>query len=123
MSGHLDVVKLLVERGADLSESSGGLNAYMQAQIYGKADVAAYLESVGMHDVEVTPDYEAGHDAIRQIITEQRGELSDWRLELPGFTIHATRPSEDWGSQTVFTVRESATTRSCVQTAASSHPS
>jgi hypothetical protein len=46
-SGHLEVVKLLVERGAAVNSCWAGLTPLDHATMYGKAEVADYLRSVG----------------------------------------------------------------------------
>jgi hypothetical protein len=46
-SRHLDVVKLLVERGAAVNACWAGLTPLDHAMMYGRADAAEYLRSVG----------------------------------------------------------------------------
>ena len=45
--GHIDVVKLLVERGANLKANWAGMTALDHAIAYDKVGVANYLRSVG----------------------------------------------------------------------------
>ncbi len=46
-SGHLEVVKLLVERGAAVNACWAGMTPLNHALLYGQAEVADYLRSVG----------------------------------------------------------------------------
>ncbi|MEX0700499.1 MAG: ankyrin repeat domain-containing protein [Planctomycetales bacterium] len=108
-NGHFEIVKLLVEHGANIHAASHGLNALSDAEMYGYPEIAEYLRSHGAkHPLETaTPDYAAAHAEFRRIMAEQRGELADWLVEVPGepaVVIHAMRPNMDDGSRTLFTV-------------------
>lgn len=109
--GHLEIVKLLVEHGADIHASWAGMNALFHAKVYGTEEVADYLESLGVEldwdDEPTPPDYPASHRRLRKIFREERGELSRWKREIPGdppVMLACTNPSDDWNSQTLFTV-------------------
>src|SRR3954452_24626018 len=46
-NGHLEVIKLLVERGADVNACRAGMTPLSHALASGQEEVAAYLRSVG----------------------------------------------------------------------------
>jgi len=84
--GYPDIVKLLVEHGADIHATWRGLNAATQAEDFGHFEIRDYLRSLGGRTLrEITPpDYPSGHKRFLKAMTEQRGPVCDWRLELPG---------------------------------------
>jgi hypothetical protein len=105
-NGHLDVVKLLVERGADIHASWHCMNALMHAS--GHDHVVNYLRSLGAKDLRETtpPDFAVAHEMTIEHMTESRGPLSDWKLEIPGDPVVILRhisATEEWNEQTLFT--------------------
>lgn len=108
-NGHLEIVKLLVEHGADIHATWHGINAITQAEDFGQWPVYDYLYSLGARTLRQTmpPDYPGGLKRFLKQMTEQRGPLSDWRLEVPGnplVTIHLIPVNEKCDVQTLFTV-------------------
>ncbi len=106
----LDVVKLLVERGANIHVTdSNGASAVSIAEISGHFAVRNYLLSVGAKDpreMEV-PDFAAAHKILIGEKTAERGPLADWRLQIAGepeVTIHLIPVNEKCDHQTLFTV-------------------
>ena len=86
-AGQLNTVKLLVDGGADLTAEDGyGGNAMMNAEFFGHDDVAAYLSSLGMIDLEEIRiyDFQSAHDTILERIADSRGMPSQWKLGVPG---------------------------------------
>ena len=108
--GHIDVLKLLVERGADIHASWMCMNALMHAQDYGQQEVVKYLRSLGVKDLRETtpPDYVAAHRLIINHLTEQLGPLSKWQADIlgsPAVTIRSIAANEQCPTeQTLFTV-------------------
>lgn len=107
--GKLDVAKLLVERGAYLHHVLHDMNPISLADCYGHLEVAKYLRSVGAkHMCEITPpDYPTGHRLILESLTEERGPLGDWSVEIPGdpsVTIHTIPANNTWKTRTLFTL-------------------
>ena len=107
--GHLDVVKLLVERGAELHHMLNGTNQVSQAENAGHFEVARYLQSQGaQHPCEFTPpDFDAAHRIIVKTFTEERGPTDDWSVEVPGepgVCIHSIPAGEKWQARTLFTL-------------------
>ena len=49
--GHFEIVKLLVERGADIHESWHDVNALKEPEDYGHTEIAEYLRSKGAKDL------------------------------------------------------------------------
>lgn len=85
--GRLEMVRLLVQRGADLrSINEYGRNAMMSAESCGHDEVAAYLRSLGMIDIEEIRiyDFESAHETILERISDSRGTPSSWHVEVPG---------------------------------------
>ncbi|MCA9118300.1 MAG: ankyrin repeat domain-containing protein, partial [Planctomycetaceae bacterium] len=54
IEGHPEVVRLLVERGADINGHTNGMNALMQAEMYGQPEVYEFLQSHGARDLRAT---------------------------------------------------------------------
>jgi uncharacterized protein len=109
MEGHLEIVKLLVEHGADVNASWAGMNALMQAEMWGHDEVAEYLRSVGAKDVrEATPpDYRSAHKRLTEIIVEKHGKLGRWKLDDSGdppFAIRVTQLDRESNSWVLFTL-------------------
>jgi ankyrin repeat protein len=50
VGGHLEMVKLLVERGADVNYKWGGMTPLSYSLTYDRAEITAYLRSVGARD-------------------------------------------------------------------------
>jgi hypothetical protein len=106
--GHVDIVKLLIERGANTDFVWNGHNVVMEASTYGAGDVVDYLNSIGIADLrDITPpDFPGSHERIIEIVTGLRGELIEWKHEIagdPAVTIHASGPGEEWDAVTLFT--------------------
>lgn len=107
--GHLDAVRFLVARGADLSSPAGTKNAATLAEEFGKYDVRDYLQSVGMRTLREStpPDHPAAHAAFLKAISERHGPLSEWRMDLPGephVTLHLVPASGKESCQMLFTL-------------------
>lgn len=83
--GHFDVVKLLVERGADIHASWRGINAMMEAQEYGRLEIAAYLRGLGVKDIREMqpPDYAKSREQLLQSMIETCGPLQE-SAQTPG---------------------------------------
>ena len=108
IEGHLDVVRLLVERGADINGHTNGMNALMQAEMYGQSEVYEFLQSHGARDLRATtpPDFPASHRRIIEILTGEAGQEGEWTLEFPGepaVTVHCRQPDDDRPWRTLFT--------------------
>jgi ankyrin repeat protein len=88
-AGHLDMVKLLVERGADFHATWRGVNAVTQADLYGKVDVREYLRSLGAKDIRETTslNYPAAHQLILETMTKSRGHLGEWSKKSSAATL------------------------------------
>ncbi len=111
--GDLDLVKFLVERGADFNAPGpSGRNAYMSAYTQ---EIKDYLRSVGGVDLrgKVPPDYEGGHKRIlrtMQNYAEEDGHWGDvlkWTMELPGdpaITLHACSTGPGRNNKLLFTI-------------------
>ncbi|MDB2686668.1 ankyrin repeat domain-containing protein [Mariniblastus sp.] len=109
MGGHLEIVKLLVEHGANVHSRNGVVNALMQADFYGHNEVSEFLRSHGAVDLRETtpPDYEDSHRRLLTHMTDHRGPVSDWKLELksiPGVTLHLVKANKRWKSNSFFTI-------------------
>lgn len=108
-NGHLEIVKLLIERGADVNAAWNGNNCLMEAEMYGKKEVAEYLRSIGVRDLRetTTPDYLTGHETFLETMSRLHGELSPWSFVDSGnpiVTLYATQPGGKDNCQTLFTV-------------------
>lgn len=111
-AGKMEVVKLLVERGADLkSINEYDRNAMMSAESSGHDEVAAFLKSQGMIDLDAIRvyDVESAHETILETIQEFRGPVSAWHDDVPGdprvVIRHIPSGSCEWnGSQVLFTI-------------------
>lgn len=107
--GHLDIVKLLVQQGADIYGNINGLTAINEAEDFGQYDVRDYLHSLGARTLRDTtpPDYPSAHKRFIKQMTDRRGPLGGWKREIPGeslVTIHQIPASDKWKEQTLFTV-------------------
>jgi len=110
IGGYLDVMKLLVEHGANPHSHWHGVNTLMHAEFYGHEDVAKYLRSLGVKDLRETtpPNYPEAHRRLLKHMTDLRGPLSEWTLEMPGephVTLHHIPVNEQCDDeQTLFTI-------------------
>jgi hypothetical protein len=107
--GHLEVVKLLVEHGADIHSTWRGLNAITQAENLGQFAVRDYLRTLGARTLRETtpPDYAGAHQRFLKHMTEQRGPLGKWQLEIAGtplVTVHVVPANKKCDEHTLFTV-------------------
>lgn len=108
-NGHLDVVKLLVEHGADIHATWRGVNAITQAEDFGQFAVRDYLHSLGARTLRETtpPNYSLAHQYLIEQMTEQRGPLVKWHVDIPGdpkITLQLISSNEKCDVQTLFTV-------------------
>ncbi len=108
-AGHLEVVKILVEHGADFHATKDGVNAVTQADLYGKREVREYLRSLGAKDVrEITPpDYIEGHKLFLHALTTRHGPLAEWSEQIfadPNVTLRVIPANEKCRGHTVFTL-------------------
>ncbi|OAI41076.1 hypothetical protein AYO40_03865 [Planctomycetaceae bacterium SCGC AG-212-D15] len=109
--GHLDVVKLLVERGADVNAFGPGLTPLSYALMYNKKDVADYLRSVGAKEPRelVLRNIPASHKAILKHFKQHRGKPAPLTLHEivpsdPPIAIHVVQPTKKYEGYTLFTV-------------------
>lgn len=105
----VDIVKLLVERGANTNFVWNGQNALMEADCYGAKRVVQYLRSIGVRDLrEITPpDYSTVHQKTRDIIARECGPIGNWEHRLPGtpeVVLHVAGPREQASTKYLFTV-------------------
>lgn len=111
-NGHFDIVKLLVERGADIHASLHGINALMDAEFGGHTEIANYLRSLGAKDVRETipPDFPTAHQVLIENMVARQGPPTSWRIDLPGeplISIHhiaADPEHHSFKGQTLFSV-------------------
>ena len=110
MSGHLEIVKLLVARGADIHASWHCMNSLTQAEDHGHHEVAEYLRSLGVKDPRETtpPNYSGAHARIKETMLANHGTLSEWVQTIPGtpaVAIHMiSTNAKDRREQFLFTV-------------------
>lgn len=110
---NLEMVKLLIERGADVNACGGSCrNAFMMART---DEIREFLRSKGGIDLrEVTPpDYAASHCCILDWFDTWAesdgawGDRVDWQLHFPGnpsITMYCREPGENRDSRLLMTV-------------------
>lgn len=111
LGGHLDVVRLLVERGAEINTTGGGRNALSHALDYNKPEIAGYLRAHGAKlPYELVPrDVPAGHRAILEHVAAHRGRPDPLALRQvvsndPPVAIYVIEPQGEYRYRTLVTV-------------------
>jgi hypothetical protein len=85
-SGNVDLVKFVVRHGGNLDSYWSGHNALMIAQAEGHYEVVDFLKSLGMRDLRSGQkyNYQLAHENTIEQYTDKCGEVSAWRLAVPG---------------------------------------
>lgn len=105
----VDIVKLLIDRGANTNFIWNGRNVLMEAECYGAKHVVQYLRSIGVRDLrEITPpDYPTVHKKVRDIISRECGPIGNWEHRIPGspeVLVQVAGPKEPGNSKFLFTI-------------------
>lgn len=85
-NGHLEIVKLLVEHGAEFQAAWNHCNPTMLADKLAHAEVRDYLKSIGGVDLrdETPRNFEAAHAAIDREMQELFRKPLSWQREIGG---------------------------------------